>query len=65
MVVFRFRSLGGVVNRKLRRHLIARPRFPFSVQYILFVWHAPVESFTHSFKLSIMAECGFRPLGGV
>jgi hypothetical protein len=39
----------GIVNRKLRRHSIAQPRFPISVQFTLFFWHAPFESCTYFF----------------
>jgi hypothetical protein len=51
MAVSRLRPLGGVANRKLRRHSIVRPRFPISVQYILLVWHAQFESCTYFFLI--------------
>jgi hypothetical protein len=59
MAVCRFRPLVGVADRKKSRHSIVRPRFPISVQYILLVWHAQFESYTHFFDCRLWRNFDF------
>lgn len=63
MVKYRFRSLGNVLDRKQRRWLTVRSRFPVDVKYVFLVQHSPFRSYKSFFRSFIMAKFRFRLLG--
>jgi hypothetical protein len=63
MAVCRFRPLGGVLNRKLRRRSTVRSRFPMSVSYTFLVYQAPFGSYNRVLDFPFWRNCDFDRLG--